>query len=102
MIENEEIKSLLMKVKEESEKAGLKLSIQKAKIMASGPTTSWQIDGRKLEEVGVGGAGGYGGVSVLRKSPQGPAQFQHLFYPFMSSCSHCYSLGLPIAYLVNN
>ena len=45
MAESEELKSLLMKVKEESEKAGLKLSIQKAKIMASGPTTSWQIDG---------------------------------------------------------
>ena len=43
--ESEEIKSLLMKVKEESEKAGLKLNIQKTKIMASGPITSWQIDG---------------------------------------------------------
>ena len=41
----EELKSLLMKVKEESEKVGLKLKIQKIKIMASGPTTSWQIDG---------------------------------------------------------
>ena len=45
MAENEELKSLLMKVKEESEKAGLKLNIQKTKIMASGPITSWQIDG---------------------------------------------------------
>ena len=44
----EELKSLLMKVKEESEKAGLKLSIQKKKIMASGPITSWQIDRGKL------------------------------------------------------
>ena len=43
----EEIKSLLMKVKEKSEKAGLKLNIQKAKIMASGPITSWQRDGKK-------------------------------------------------------
>ena len=43
----EELKSLLMKVKEKSEKAGLKLSIQKTKIMASGPITSWQIDGEK-------------------------------------------------------
>ena len=43
----EELKSLLMKVKEESEKAGLKLNIQKTKIMASGPITSWQIDGKK-------------------------------------------------------
>ena len=45
----EELKSLLMKVKEESEKAGLKLNIQKTKIMASGPITSWQIDGDKME-----------------------------------------------------
>ena len=43
----EELKSLMMKVKEKSEKAGLKLSIQKTKIMASGPITSWQIDGEK-------------------------------------------------------
>ena len=46
----EELKSLLMKVKEESEKVGLKLNIQKTKIMASGPITSWQIDGETLEE----------------------------------------------------
>ena len=45
----EELKSLLMKVKEESEKAGLKLSIQKTKIMASGPITSWQMDGETVE-----------------------------------------------------
>ena len=45
MAENEELKSLLMKVKEESEKVGLKLNIQKTKIMASSPITSWQIDG---------------------------------------------------------
>ena len=45
----EELKSLLMKVKEESEKAGLKLNIQKTKIMASGPITSWQTDGEKME-----------------------------------------------------
>ena len=47
----EELKSLLMKVKEESEKVGLKLSIQKTKIMASGPITSWQIDGETMERV---------------------------------------------------
>ena len=47
----EELKSLLMKVKEESEKAGLKLNIQKTKIMASGPITSWQIDGETKETV---------------------------------------------------
>ena len=47
----EELKSLLMKVKEEKEKAGLKLNIQKTKIMASGPITSWQIDGETVETV---------------------------------------------------
>ena len=47
----EELKRLLMKVKEESEKAGLKLNIQKTKIMASGPITSWQIDGETMEIV---------------------------------------------------
>ena len=47
----EELESLLMKVKEESEKAGLKLNIQKTKIMASGPITSWQIDGETMETV---------------------------------------------------
>ena len=53
MAENEEeLKSLLMKVKEESEKVGLKLRIQKTKIMASGPITSWQIFGGKMERVG--------------------------------------------------
>ena len=48
---SEELKNLLMKVKEESEKAGLKLSFQKTKIMASGPITSWQIDGETVETV---------------------------------------------------
>jgi len=51
MAESEELKSLFMKVKEESEKAGLKLSIQKTKIMVSSPITSWQIDGEKIETV---------------------------------------------------
>ena len=51
MAESEELKSLLMKVKEESDKAGLKLNIQKTKIMASGPITSWQIDGETVETV---------------------------------------------------
>ena len=49
----EELKSLLMKVKEESEKVGLKLNIQKTKIMASGPITSWEIDGETMEIVTV-------------------------------------------------
>ena len=51
MAESEELKSLLMKEKVESEKAGLKLNIQKTKIMASGPITSWQIDGETVETV---------------------------------------------------
>ena len=51
LAENKELKSLLMKVKEESEKVGLKLNIQKTKIMASGPITSWQIDGETVETV---------------------------------------------------
>ena len=51
MAESKELKSLLMKVKEESEKAGLNLNIQKTKIMASGPITSWEIDGETMETV---------------------------------------------------
>ena len=51
MAESEKLKSLLMKVKEESEKVGLKLNIQKTKIMVSGPITSWQIDGETVETV---------------------------------------------------
>ena len=51
MAESEELKSLLMKVKEESEKVGLKLNIQKTKIMASGPIAPWQIDGETMETV---------------------------------------------------
>ena len=51
MAEREELKTLLMNVKEESEKVGLKLNIQKTKIMASGPITSWQIDGETVETV---------------------------------------------------
>ena len=57
--ESEELKSLLMKVKEESEKVGLKLSIQKTKIMASGPITSWQIDGETVETVSDFTLGGF-------------------------------------------
>ena len=51
MAESEELKSLLMKVKEESEEVGLKFSIQKTKIMVSGPISSWQIDGETMETV---------------------------------------------------
>ena len=50
MAESEELKRLLMKVKDESEKVGLKLNIQKTKIMTSGPITSWQIDGETVED----------------------------------------------------
>ena len=57
MAESEgELKSLLMKVKEESEKVGLKLNIQKTKVMASGPITSWQIDGETVSEFILGGS----------------------------------------------
>ena len=51
MAESEELKSLLMKVKEESEKVGLKLNIKKTKIMASGPIASWEVDGKTVETV---------------------------------------------------
>ena len=56
MAEREELKSLLMKVKEESEKVGLKLNIQKTKVMASGPITSWQIDGETMTDFILGGS----------------------------------------------
>ena len=56
MAESKELKSLLMKVKEESEKAGLKLNIQKNKVMASGPITSWQIDGETVADFILGGS----------------------------------------------
>ena len=57
--ESEELKSLLMKVKEETEKVGVKLNIQKIKIMASGPITSWQIDGETMETVRYFNLGGF-------------------------------------------
>ena len=60
MAESEELKSLLMKVKEESEKVGLKLNIQKTKIIASGPITSWQIDGETVADF----------IFLAPKSPQ--------------------------------
>ena len=64
MAESEELKSLLMKVKEESEKAGWKLSLQKTKIMASGPITSWQLDGETVETVTDFILGGEGGSKI--------------------------------------
>ena len=65
MAESEELKSLLMQAKEESEKVGLKLNIQKMKIMASGPITSWQIDGKTVAEfiLGVSKITSYGDCS---------------------------------------
>ena len=56
MAESEELKSLLMKVKQESEKVGLKLNIQKMKIMASSPITSWQVDGETVSDFLFGGS----------------------------------------------
>ena len=56
MAESKELKSLLMKVKEESEKVGLKLSFQKTKIMVSGPITSWKIDGETVRDFILGGS----------------------------------------------
>ena len=56
MAESEELKSLLMKMKEEHEKVGLKLNIQKTKLMASGPITSWQIDGETVTDLILGGS----------------------------------------------
>ena len=56
MSESEELKSLLMKMKDESEKVGLKLNIQKTKIMASGPITSWEIDGETVSDFILGGS----------------------------------------------
>ena len=64
----EELKSLLMKVKEESEKVGLKLNIQKAKIMAFGPISSWQIDGETVEDFTLGGSKSLQMVTAAMKS----------------------------------
>ena len=63
----EELKSLLMKVKEESEKAGLKLRMQKTKIMASGPITSWEIDGETVSDFSFGGSKSLQMVTVAMK-----------------------------------
>ena len=67
MAESKELKSLLMNVKEESEKVGLKFNIHKTKIMASSPTTSWQIDGKTMgtmRDIFFGGAGGGSKITV--------------------------------------
>ena len=67
MAESEEPKSLLMKVKEESEKVGLKLNIQKTKIMASSPITSWEIDGETVSDFILGGSKSLQMVTAARK-----------------------------------
>ena len=86
MAESEEQKSLLMKVKEESEKVGLKLNIQKTKIMASGPITSWQIDGEIVETV----TNYFGGSKITPDS--------YILPLFLSSC-FSFSLQLCICHL---
>ena len=75
MAESKELKSLLMKVKEESEKLGLKLNIQETKIKASGPITSWQIDGESMETV----------TDFYFGAPQNK----------VCHCFHCFSIYLP-------
>ena len=76
----EELKSLLMKVKEKSEKVGLKLNIQKTKIMASGPITSWQIDGERMETVTdfiLGGSKITASISQVGRHEEDPLQKRH-------------------------
>ena len=68
MTESEEVKSLLMKVKEESEKVGLKLNIQKTKIMASGSITSWEIDGETVSDFILGASKSLPMVTAAMKS----------------------------------
>ena len=82
----EELKSLLMKVNVESEKAGLKLNIQKTKIMASGPITSWQIDGETLETVSDFI---FLGSKITICSDFGPPQNK------VSHCFHYFLINLP-------
>ena len=86
MAESEELKSFLMKVKEDSEKVGLKLNIQKTKIMASGPITSWQIDGGETMETVAdfifGGskitADGYCSHEIKRRLREGGSGWEHM------------------------
>ena len=105
----EELKSLLMKVKEESEKAGVKLNIQKMKIMASGPITSWQIDGETMETMSDFIFGGskitadgdcnheIKTLASWKKSYEKPRQHikkQRCHFANKAPCSQSYSLGL--------
>ena len=84
MAESEELMSLLMKVKEESEKVGLKLNIQKTKIMAAGPITSWKIDGETVADFILGGskitADGDWSHEIKRCSPLGRKAVTNLVY----------------------
>ena len=82
MAESEELKSLLMKVKEESEKVGLKLNIQKTKIMVSGPITSWQIDGETVE---IAADFIFGGSKITADGDCSYEIKRH-FTPWMESC----------------
>ena len=78
MAESEELKSLLIKVKEESQKVGLKLNIQKTKIMASGPITSWQIDGETVETVKTVRDFIFGGSKITVDGDRGHEIKRHL------------------------
>ena len=88
--ESEELKSLVMKVKEESEKAGLKLNIQKTKIMESGPITSWQMDGETVETVRL--------FFWAPKSLHMVIQFSSFAqsYPTLCDPMNCSTPGLPV------
>ena len=87
MAENEELKSLLMKVKEESKKVGLKLNTQKTKIMLSGPITSWQRDGETMKTVQFS-------CSIVSNSLQ-PHELQHARPPCPSRTPRVYSNSCP-------
>ena len=90
----EELKSLLMKVKEESEKVGLKFNIQKTKIMASGPITSWEIDGKTVETVSVQFSSVQFSHSVM-SSYLRPHELQHVRPPYPSPTPRVHSNSCP-------
>ena len=102
MAESKKLKSLLMKVKEESKKFGLKLNIQKTKIMASGPVTSWQIDGETVTDFILGGSKITQMVtvqfsrSVVSNSLQ-PHEPQHIRPPCPSPTPRVYSNPCPLS-----
>ena len=102
MAESKKLKSLLMKVKEESKKFGLKLNIQKTKIMASGPVTSWQIDGETVTDFILGGSKITQMVtvqfsrSVVSNSLQ-PHEPQHTRPPCPSPTPRVYSNPCPLS-----